>query len=303
MFTGWYRGFILGILDLIRWVGSLLLAFTFYPYLANWLARYTSWNNLLLPPVAFLLVGIIASIIIQLMVNVLLAKLPPFLHSRKINKALGILPGAFSGLVSAAIVAVLLLVVPLPDGLDKQVHTSRFTSFFALPTDRLEMAVAPVFDRAINRTLNKLTLEPRTTKSVALPFKVTKSYPRPDLEAQMLVLVNQERQKLGLTTLKSDSALTRVARLHSADMLRRGYFSHQSPEGKDPFDRLRQAGISFRAAGENLALAPTLNIAHEGLMNSPGHRANILQKRFGRVGIGIMAGGAHQLMVTQSFRN
>jgi uncharacterized protein YkwD len=56
-------------------------------------------------------------------------------------------------------------------------------------------------------------------------------------------------------------------------------------------------------AGENLALAPTLTIAHEGLMNSPGHRANILQKKFGRVGIGVMEGGFHRLMITQNFRN
>jgi uncharacterized protein YkwD len=86
-------------------------------------------------------------------------------------------------------------------------------------------------------------------------------------------------------------------------MLRRGYFSHYTPEGHDPFYRIRAAKIPFRTAGENLALAPTLPMAHEGLMNSPGHRANILQKSFGRVGIGIMAGGPHRLMVTQNFRN
>jgi uncharacterized protein YkwD len=86
-------------------------------------------------------------------------------------------------------------------------------------------------------------------------------------------------------------------------MFERGYFSHNTPEGKDPFHRMREAKVMFRTAGENLALSPTVQIAHTGLMNSPGHRANILSPAFGRVGIGIMNGGRRGLMVSQEFRN
>jgi uncharacterized protein YkwD len=119
----------------------------------------------------------------------------------------------------------------------------------------------------------------------------------------MLVLVNQERAKAGLKPLVMDPELTQVARQHSADMFARGYFSHYTPEGLSPFDRMHKAGVNFRTAGENLALAPTLTIAHNGLMNSPGHRANILRPQFGRVGIGIMDGGARGLMISQEFRD
>jgi uncharacterized protein YkwD len=66
---------------------------------------------------------------------------------------------------------------------------------------------------------------------------------------------------------------------------------------------MRDADIHFLTAGENLALAKTLNIAHTGLMNSSGHRANILNKSFGRVGIGIIDGGLYGLMISQEFRN
>jgi uncharacterized protein YkwD len=66
---------------------------------------------------------------------------------------------------------------------------------------------------------------------------------------------------------------------------------------------MRRDNVRFSTAGENLALAPTVQIAHTGLMNSPGHRANILRPQFGRVGIGIMDGGRRGLMVTQNFRN
>ena len=86
-------------------------------------------------------------------------------------------------------------------------------------------------------------------------------------------------------------------------MFARGYFSHVNPEGKTPSDRIRADGVRFITAGENLALARTLPLAHTGLMNSEGHRANILSKRYGRVGIGIVDGGIHGLMVTQNFRN
>ena len=86
-------------------------------------------------------------------------------------------------------------------------------------------------------------------------------------------------------------------------MFARVYFAQVTPKGGDLFDRMREASISFLTAGENLALAPTKQIAHTGLMRSPGHRANILQRDFGRVGIGIMDGGIHGLMVTQDFRN
>ena len=66
---------------------------------------------------------------------------------------------------------------------------------------------------------------------------------------------------------------------------------------------MRTARLGYLSAGENLALAPTLAGAHQGLMLSPGHRANILRPQFGRLGIGILDGGAQGLMVTQNFRN
>jgi uncharacterized protein YkwD len=102
---------------------------------------------------------------------------------------------------------------------------------------------------------------------------------------------------------KADPDLTLVARAHSTDMFARGYFSHYTPEKKDPFDRMKKAGIRFQTAGENLALGRTLKICHQGLMNSPGHKANILNPAFGRLGIGIMDGGIYGLMISQEFRN
>ena len=106
-----------------------------------------------------------------------------------------------------------------------------------------------------------------------------------------------------MNALLADPELRNVARAHSADMFARGYFSHINPDGENPFYRISAAEINYLSAGENLALAQTLQIAHTGLMNSPGHRANILNPTFGRVGIGVQDGGIYGLMITQNFRN
>jgi uncharacterized protein YkwD len=155
----------------------------------------------------------------------------------------------------------------------------------------------------VSHSLTKIIKKPSPEKLIKLPFTVKKAKPRPDLEAKMLILVNNERKAAGLKLLKADPEITPVARKHSEDMFSRGYFSHVSPEGTTPFDRLQKGKITFITAGENLALAQTLALAHTGLMKSPGHRANILHKSFGRVGIGILDGSVYGIMVTQNFRN
>lgn len=120
-------------------------------------------------------------------------------------------------------------------------------------------------------------------------------------EKQMLDLVNRERQRAGLRPLVVDPKLVQLARLKSKDMIAKGYFSHYSPTYGSPFEMMDSFGVSYRYAGENLAGAPTVEIAHRSLMNSPGHRANILNPNFQRIGIGIISGGPYGKMFTQLF--
>ncbi|AKD04194.1 CvpA family protein [Pontibacter korlensis] len=301
--TGWRRGFILGLLDLVRWVSCLLLGFRFYPNMADLLGSLVDWDEVWLLPVSFFIIVLLANVLLHYLEWLLLKKIPLDAHTHKFNQVLGLIPGLLNGAVTVAIVAVLLLAIPLPDAVDESAHQSSIASRFAAYANRAETALAPVFEEAVQRTLNNLTVEPGAEETIELPYKVEHPVPQPELEAQMLELINEERIANGLKPLKADTALRSVARQHSTDMFRRGYFSHYSPEGTDAGDRIRQAGIPFLVSGENLALAPTLSVAHEGLMNSPGHRANILQKRYGRVGIGVMKGRPGQLMITQNFRN
>jgi uncharacterized protein YkwD len=302
--NGWRRGFILGLLDLVGWILSLLAALRFYRPLANWLgARVDFWSEIWDAPIAFLFIAVIAGVVVHLVSYAFLRRLSKDIHERRVNKLLGILPGLANGLITAAIVSALLLAIPFNEGLRERARNSALINRLASYTERLETALVPVFRDAIAETLNLLTIRPESTERVLLPYKVPVSRPRPELEAEMLKMINQERAAAGLAALAPDPELTPVARQHSSDMFARGYFSHVTPENRDPFDRIREGNVRFLNAGENLALARTLKIAHTGLMNSPGHRANILHKDFGRVGIGIMDGGIRGLMITQNFRN
>ncbi|HLO03928.1 MAG TPA: CAP domain-containing protein [Symbiobacteriaceae bacterium] len=110
------------------------------------------------------------------------------------------------------------------------------------------------------------------------------------MEEQMIRLVNTERAKNGLPALRIDAQLMKVARVKSQDMINRNYFSHQSPTYGSPFDMLRSFGVTYRAAGENIALNQSTPAAHTALMNSTGHRANILGRQYTKVGIGIVKG-------------
>jgi uncharacterized protein YkwD len=103
----------------------------------------------------------------------------------------------------------------------------------------------------------------------------------------LLELINASRQKAGLRPLASDPELRRVALAHSVDMAQHGFVGHVSPTTGSPDDRLQRSTIQVSVAAENVALEATPEGVHAGLMNSPGHRANILRPDFTHVGIGV----------------
>ena len=121
-------------------------------------------------------------------------------------------------------------------------------------------------------------------------------------EQRMYDLVNGERSKQGLKPLAVDMELVKLARIKAKDMIDKNYFSHQSPTYGSPFDMMKNAGVSYRTAGENLAGANAVDRAHTNLMNSPGHRANILNASYTSAGIGVVNGGPYGKMFVQLFK-
>jgi uncharacterized protein YkwD len=104
-------------------------------------------------------------------------------------------------------------------------------------------------------------------------------------------LVNAQRATVGCRAVAADERLAAVARAHSADMRDRGFFAHVNPDGLDPFERAAQAGVSARA--ENIARGQQdANAVMKAWMESPGHRANILNCGLTRLGVGVAQGSS-----------
>ncbi len=120
-------------------------------------------------------------------------------------------------------------------------------------------------------------------------------------QQQMLDLINQERSKVGVAPLKIDAQLQKMAQVKSDEMVAKSYFSHTSPTYGSPFDMMKAFGINYSTAGENIAGNSSVEGAHEALMNSPGHKENILKSSFNYIGIGITASSTYGKMFAQEF--
>jgi len=299
---GLRRGFVAGVLDLAGVVVAVALAARYYGRLTGPLTRL-GLDRPLAATIAFaglnLAAVIVAGVIIGLLVRPLLRRSwPPPL--RVLDGLLGLIPGAMKGLALAALVLVPLAFLQQPASLSREIRASRYGEpLVSAGLDALYYAA----DRLNLNLADFATVTQRSEEgTIELPFKVTSGLTTDAAaEEQMLALLNADRAHAGLAPLQLDPALRDVARAHSEEMFELGYFSHVSPVHGDPAQRLAAAGIQYLVAGENLAYAPSVAAAHEGLMASPPHRANILNPSFTRVGIGVIRSPNRGIMVTQDF--
>lgn len=131
---------------------------------------------------------------------------------------------------------------------------------------------------------------------------IPETAPLKSLEDEVIRLVNIERAKNGLMALKYNWQAARVARTKSEDMINKNYFSHYSPVYGSPFKMLEDYGLRFSAAAENIAYGQrTAKEVMNSWMNSPGHRANILNKSFTEIGVGAAKKANGTLYWTQLF--
>lgn len=311
--SGWAavrRGFIAVLLSLAGLVLGVALAFILYPVIGAWLVSATGWSPVWAEPLAFLGVWLLLEALFGIAEGLLISRVLYRLNYSPASRALAVAPGVLQGLIAAAVLLTSIALVPISGTWRNDVLQSFAGSRLVGATLTVERPLESIFGPAAHQALGFLTIAPATPASeaggeteqpVKLNFAVSNATVDVDAEEAMLLLVNQERTSRGLSALTMDPQLRLLARAHAEDMFQRGYFSHYTPEGVDPFQRMQQANIAFGAAGENLALAPILDIAHQGLMNSPGHRANILSTSFHKVGIGVLDGGIYGKMFVQEF--
>lgn len=118
----------------------------------------------------------------------------------------------------------------------------------------------------------------------------------------VVTLTNTQRRTHGCRALAVNRTLTAVAGAYSRDMAVRGFFGHVNPDGKSPFDRMRAAGYRYSSAAENIAAGySTPQAVVTAWMNSPGHRANILNCSLTQIGVGYATGGHYGSYWTQDF--
>jgi uncharacterized protein YkwD len=300
--VGIKRGAILIGLELISFVLATIVALALYHPVGS-IFKGFGLSTALSHVVAFVAVWVIVEITIAIIVRLtLLRRLDRAVQVSKPNR----IGGAALNVVKFTLIVTLFIIViaglPVAQAAKGTVTASFIARYLLSSSSPLQSWLATGLGRDLSESLNFFTVtsKPDSHERIDLGFTAT-GKPDPVNEAAMLRLVNQERTSRGLPALQANEPARAVARTYSVRMFAGGFFSHIDPDGKSPFDRLRAAGVPYNAAGENLALAPTLDLAHRGLMNSPGHRANILSKEYHAVGIGIIDGGVYGLMVTQVF--
>lgn len=297
--TGYLHGFIRTILDIFTIIAAYLVAFDTYQSFSKIVEKYKVPEEISVI-VSFFLIWSAVEIILYFLIQIFYPRIPKEVRQSKINKFLGIIPSALKGLTVIAVFLLILTTLPLSSALKEGVNKSVLGKPLLNKVKFLEKYVQNVFKEALKQAEFKI-IKPGSDEEIDLDYKISTTTVDEESEEKMLKLVNDERLKQGLGALVMDKKIQEVARKHSKDMFAKGYFAHQNKEGLSPFDRLDAGGVKYKTAGENLALAPDVYMAHKGLMESPGHRANILTADFKKIGIGVIDGGKYGKMFTQNF--
>ncbi|MCH7541351.1 CvpA family protein [Patescibacteria group bacterium] len=309
IWQGYHTGFIGGIFNIVSILISFIAAVLFYPQLGNFLSRQFDLGENLALVAGFFIILIVVEIITSLILNYFYSLLRPlyikFGSFVVLDRILGIGPSVLAGLFLVSLFLLLPLILPVKETVREPISKSFWGENVLSKFLQFQPQIESYLSRLPYRNLAYLiTPEPLSKESVELDVpKEIKLAPDVVAEKKMFDLVNKERVALGLTSFSWSDDLIEVGRKHCLDMFGRGYFSHYTPDGKSPFDRMDTAGIIYQAAGENLAYAPNVDVAHQGLMESTGHKANILREEFGTLGVGVIDGQIHGKMFCQEFTN
>ncbi len=293
------RGFLRLCADLIGLVVAFAGALIFYLPLGGLLAQKFALNDSTANTMSFLLVWLILQLIFFGISKIISYYTSIHIKESKANLILAYIPATLKALAFIVITIILILALPLSASQQKVLNQS----FVVGITSKYSMNVENDLQKIFGNDLGKIVIQNETEETILLKFKTTNMTVDEQAENTILNKINLERKKVGAPELVADNLIRNVARSHSRDMLVNGYFSHTGNDGQTLFDRLVRANVSFQEAAENIALAPTADAIHTGLMNSPKHKANILNPNFTRIGLGVENAGQYGLMVTEDFAN
>lgn len=296
-------GFLGIVSDFLAFLFSFLISLRLYKYTAIFLKSNFNLADSLNNALSFIVTALVLEMLLSYLFDYLVSKLPEKIRKSKFNKYLGLIPALAEGLIMIAFVITAIAVLPVNLQIKKDINESKLGNLVLRGSTRLEKEVNNIFGGVANDVLTYFTIEPDSKSTVQLKNGIDHLSYDHESETKMFAMVNEERAKAGIKPLSWSPKIVGVAEAYAMDMWQRHYFSHYSPEGKDVGDRLTAGGIPYTFAGENLALAPTLQSAMTGLMNSSGHRANILEPKFKKIGIGVVDNGIYGKIFVQEFTN
>ena len=183
-----------------------------------------------------------------------------------------------------------------------QVYKNEYIRVFAKVGDWYVIQTDKDFIGAVSKDYVK-PIYPNTTENQAeqQTEEITNSTNLTADEREAFNLINEQRKKEGLEALQIDDEVQNVARVKAKDMVNNNYFSHTSPTYGSPFDMLKKYGISYKSAGENIAGNGTAQGAVNAWMNSPGHKANILNSKYNYTGIAVVTSPKYGKILVQLF--
>jgi len=297
----WRVGFWVILADFLGFLISIILALRGYSLAAQILRDNFSLTHSLSNALGFLIVAGISEAIFSFILSEFIRKIPYKFWKKPWSNIAAIFPAVGQGLIIVSFILTLALSLPITPKVKSDISGSKVGGFLVRKTSGIETKISEIFGGLVQDSLTYLTVRPDSRQAIPINIAEQELSVDEKSEKEMFNLVNEERRKRGIASLDWRVEIVPVARAHATDMWEREYFGHVSPDGKDIGDRLQEQNITYFVAGENLALAPTLQTAHTGLMNSEGHRKNILDPEFKRMGIGVIDNGVYGKIFVQVF--
>ncbi len=302
---GWDKGLMSLLSNTVAFLASLWIAIRFHAQAGGFLVAKFGlpdvWTNVL----GYVVLALPMEMMINSILEWPLLKVPQKITASVVNRWFGSLFAVANAVIFIAFLLLVIIALPVRGTVKRDIKNSRIGSALVLLSERYGGSVRSSLDSITQEALKFVTIKPKSQERLDLDVAPESSQLSvdPASEERMVLLVNQERAKEGLGALRVEEKLTMVARGHSRDMFEHRYFSHYSPEGRDVGYRARHEGVEYALIGENLAYAPDVTLAHSGLMKSEGHRKNILDPAWSRIGIGVIDGDVYGKMFTQVFAN
>lgn len=300
---GYQTGFVATTYSLASWILAVAAALAFEGPATTIVETVARLPTPLAATVGFVVTIVIAEALFSVAGYIAIRPIVSVVRRSPFNAADRILGTLPSGVRSLLIVAVAILAIealPVASEVKAAVETSRTGRVVNAQLAKFQPELEAFTGRLGGAPLLVTRIGEDQTEQLDLPDGLEVSAD-PVAERQLFDLVNEERTQRGVGALAWDERLVPVARAHSEEMFKLKYFSHDSPVAGSPFDRLKTAGVSYSRAGENLAYAQSVVVAHRALMDSPGHRENILRPEFTRIGIAVINAGIYGRMFTQLF--